>query len=86
MKNNIERARQYAEQTQRRVLRSCGGQDRWKHGAASSSRHEDGAPLNAGSAVCLEGTLQVGYAKVRELRKLNGKRKVPRLSVRAEDR
>ena len=33
----------------------------------------------------LEGDLRVGYACVMELRKLNGKRRVPRLSVRAAD-
>ena len=33
----------------------------------------------------LEGRLCVGYARVLELRKLNGKRRVPRLSVRASD-
>ena len=31
----------------------------------------------------LEGVLRVGYARVLELRKLNGKKRVPRLSVRA---
>jgi hypothetical protein len=33
----------------------------------------------------LEGSLRVGYAQVLELRKLNGKKRVPRLSVRAGD-
>ena len=33
----------------------------------------------------LEGSLRVGYACVLELRKLNGNRRVPRLSVRAAD-
>ena len=33
----------------------------------------------------LEGVLQVGYACVLDLRKLNGKRRGPRLSVRAKD-
>ena len=33
----------------------------------------------------LEGVLRVGYARVLELRKLNGKKRVPRLSVRAKD-
>lgn len=31
----------------------------------------------------LEGTLRVGYVRILELRKLNGKRRVPRLSVEA---
>eukprot|EP00966_Prymnesium_polylepis_P150922 3486300-Prymnesium_polylepis.1 len=33
----------------------------------------------------IDGSLHVGYARVLELRKLNGKRRVPRLSVRAAD-
>ena len=33
----------------------------------------------------IDGSLRVGYARVLELRKLNGKRRVPRLSVRAAD-
>ena len=33
----------------------------------------------------LDGSLRVGYARMLELRKLNGKKRVPRLSVRAAD-
>ena len=44
---------------------------------------EDGVPLNSDSEIVLEGVLCVGYARVLELRKLNGKKRVPRLSVRA---
>ena len=33
----------------------------------------------------LEGSLRVGYVRVLELRKLNGKKRVPRLSARARD-
>ena len=40
-------------------------------------------PLNSNSEILLDGDLYVGYARVLELRKLNGKRKVARLSVRA---
>ena len=43
----------------------------------------EGVPLNAGSSLMLEGTLRVGYVRVLELRKLNGKRRVLRLSVPA---
>ena len=46
---------------------------------------ESGAPLNSDAELMLEGVLRVGYACVLELRKLNGKRRVPRLSVRAND-
>eukprot|EP00966_Prymnesium_polylepis_P320973 7377306-Prymnesium_polylepis.1 len=38
--------------------------------------------LNSNSEIMLEGVLRVGYARVLELRKLNGKKRVPRLSVR----
>jgi len=44
---------------------------------------EDGSPLNGGSTLQLEGPLSVGYVRLLELRKLNGKRRVVRLSVRA---
>ena len=44
-----------------------------------------GTPLNSEAELMLEGVLLVGYACVLELRKLNGKRRVPRLSVRAKD-
>jgi hypothetical protein len=44
---------------------------------------EDGAPLNSHSELLLEGAVCVGYVRVLELRKLNGKQRVPRLSVRA---
>ena len=47
--------------------------------------NDAGAPLNSGSDLMLEGVLRVGYARVLELRKLNGKRRVPRLSVRSKD-
>ena len=46
---------------------------------------ESGAPLNSDAELMLEGVLCVGYARVLELRKLNGKRRVPRLSVCARD-
>ena len=42
-------------------------------------------PLNSDAELMLEGALRVGYARVLELRKLNGRRRVPRLSVRAKD-
>ena len=44
---------------------------------------DGGAPLNSDAEIMLDGELRVGYARVLELRKLNGKRRVPRLSVRA---
>ena len=44
-----------------------------------------GTPLNSEAELMLEGVLRSGYACVLELRKLNGKRRVPRLSVRAKD-
>jgi hypothetical protein len=47
--------------------------------------NEDGTPLNGGSTLTLDGTLRVGYVRLLELRKLNGKRRVLRLSVRAAD-
>ena len=43
---------------------------------------ECGAPLNSDSDTMLDGSLRVGYARVLELRKLNGKKRMPRLSVR----
>jgi hypothetical protein len=47
---------------------------------------ERGSPaLNSDSDIMLDGSLCVGYARVLELRKLNGKRRVPRLSVRAAE-
>ena len=46
---------------------------------------EGGAPLNGDTELMLEGVLRVGHARVMELRKLNGKKRVPRLSVRATD-
>ena len=46
---------------------------------------ELGRPLNSQCDVLLDGSLTVGYARVLELRKLNGSRRVPRLSVRASD-
>ena len=42
-------------------------------------------PLNGDAELMLEGTLRVGYALVLELWKLNGRRRVPRLSVRAKE-
>ena len=45
------------------------------------------ATLNSDAELLmLEGALRVGYAHVLELRKLNGKRRVPRLSVHARMR
>ena len=44
---------------------------------------EDGSPLNSDSDILLEGVVRVGYARMFELRKLNGKKRVPRLGVRA---
>ena len=46
---------------------------------------EDGTPLNGGTEIVLEGMLGVGYACVRELRKLNGKTRVLRLSISSGD-
>ena len=46
---------------------------------------ESGTPLNSDAELMLEGVLRVGYVCVLELRKLNGKRRVPRLSVQAKD-
>ena len=46
---------------------------------------DDDATLNSGSELLLEGALRVSYARVLELRKLNGKRRVLRLSVRTKD-
>ena len=46
---------------------------------------ENGRPLNSDADIMIDGSLRVGYARVLELRKLNGKRRVPRLSVRAAD-
>ena len=46
---------------------------------------DSGAPLNSDADIMLEGSLCVGYARILELRKLNGKRRVPQLSVRASD-
>ena len=40
---------------------------------------DSGVPLNGGSDLLLEGGLHVGHARVLELRKLNGKRRVPAL-------
>ena len=51
----------------------------------ASSQLPDGQPLNSSSSLLLEGVLSVGYARVLELRKLNGKKLVPRLSVAAAD-
>ena len=45
--------------------------------------NEDGTPLNGGSTLTLGGTLRVGHVRLLELRKLNGKRRVLRLSVKA---
>ena len=44
---------------------------------------ESGTPLNSNADLMLDGGLCVGYARILELRKLNGKRRVPRLSVKA---
>ena len=44
---------------------------------------EAGLPLNSRSEIILDGVLSVGYARVLELRKLNGRKMVPRISVRA---
>ena len=46
---------------------------------------ESGAPLNSDADLMLDGGLRVAYARILELRKLNGKRRVPRLSVKAAD-
>ena len=46
---------------------------------------ESGTPLNSNADLMLDGGLCVGYARILELRKLNGKRRVPRLSVKAAD-
>ena len=46
---------------------------------------EEGAPLNSGTKLVLDGQLNVGYAELKELRKLNGKTRVLRHSVRAAD-
>ena len=43
-----------------------------------------GQPLNGSTDLMLEGALRVGYARVLELRKLNGKKRVLRLSVAAK--
>ena len=44
---------------------------------------EAGLPLNSSSEILLDGVLSVGYARVLELRKLNGRKMVPRISIRA---
>ena len=45
---------------------------------------EAGLPLNSRSEIILDGVLSVGNARrVLELRKLNGRKMVPRISVRA---
>ena len=44
-----------------------------------------GGPLNSDADLMLDGGLRVAYARILELRKLNGKRRVPRLSVKAAD-
>ena len=44
-----------------------------------------GMPLNSDADIMLDGSLCVGYARVLELRKLNGKKRVPRQSVKAAD-
>ena len=44
-----------------------------------------GTPLNSRSEIVVEGSLHVAYARVLELRKLNGKKLVVRLSVRKAD-
>ena len=41
--------------------------------------------LGGDADLMLDGRLRVGYARVLELRKLNGKMRVPRLSVRGAD-
>ena len=46
---------------------------------------ESGNVLNSDADLMLDGALRVGYARILELRKLNGKRRVPRLSVKAAD-
>ena len=46
----------------------------------------DGTPLNSNSGeLQLEGALKVGYARVMELRKMNGKQRVLRQSIRRGD-
>ena len=46
---------------------------------------DSGVVLNSDTELMVDGALHVGYAHVLELRKLNGRRRVPRLSVRAKD-
>ena len=45
----------------------------------------DGLPLNSGDELLLEGELRVGYVRIMELRKLNGKRRQLRESIVAND-
>jgi hypothetical protein len=46
---------------------------------------DDGRPLNGDSTLMLEGRLHVGVARILELRKLNGKQRVLRLSIPVHD-